>query len=816
MTRLAVRTFSSSPHPDRLSFADVTTTEGRSWVSVSPVAAKRSPRLHARELRQAGDSRGAHRVLLAAGACLSRDEADLTELLLAMLGTDEFKGPRERLEAMADILWAAPTGKSKAAFSILLTACAREAARVSDNSSVKRDVILATARSIWLEMTERGYVGPPDPRAAALMYRVCGDCRDLQLAREVRAQTRDPALSLSETDGNESTETATAAYILCLGRCGRSYEAELLYFSSHMAKHRSSDKVLSALFQAHLASNKISRAESLIAMHGSSFLNVQSCNAFVKQCALLRLHETSLTFVDRMARSDETGFPRPNAGTYNLLLKGLSAGTGTEDREVAADRALLVVEDMKRLGIAPTTVTYNTVIRSLVFRNQVNNAMELYEKMDSPNRITFSHLMQGAANTGDVNLARKVLNELKQAGERPNYGFCKSLLEVVARVEGVEAAFDQAKVISQQFADVLVFGDVGGQEAVRMALISACGKIKDLPRAFAALRAKLNDRNDSAGSLAPLYVATVLMQVCLDCGAPGQALEVFSSVKAAGVPPNFEVYESLIFGLASHVRATISAAADEDGLGRGASARSDLEVFAHGRNWSDDTQQRGHWHYSPSPHDIVRIAVELLREMHDVGAARAGRQAAYMYNTLMTAAACVGDFELALQIFNKMCRHNNPGVIYVARGEGGASTKDFVPQSKAFAGLESTLGADTSDETRDRESLSALVATGMFESSYEFPAATTGTYNAMMAAAWRNGEPLFAFQVFDTMQIDRINEPNAATLALLADIALTEDAIPIEAQETLLTCLDRCTHVPPSLASNRVRLRQKLLALRWS
>lgn len=695
-----------------------TVHEGVSWACVAPRSALAHPRHLSRDLRHRGSPEEALQTLELAGALHSRHDADLLELLLAQLETTRFKGARERLNAMSDTLWRSPTAKSRAAFAVALTACAREAAR--DNTA-SHAFVLDKARTFWGALLALG--APPDS-AVALMFRISGDCRSLPDVRSVRTQA-----------GELMSERVFAAYLLALGKCGRSSDAEVEFFSASGKKHRGADGVLAALFRAHVASSRIARAEQMLAVHGCDFLMVAACNAFVRQCAMLQLHKRALDFVGRMR--EEKGFPRPNAGTYNLLLKALCAGTGTEDRAVAADRALALVDQMNSDGIAATTVTYNTLIRTLVLRAHVRDALRLYRKMPSPNRITFSHLMQGAADARDAVLARALLAALHQKKERPNYGFCKSYLETIARVDGLDAAFESARELSHNYAHILVFGDVGGREAVRMALMAACGKVHNLTRAFEALRFDLGP--DTAGALAPLYTATVLMQVCIECGALGRAIEVFESLKLADVKPNFEVYESLIYGLASHARLN---GVDDDGA--------------------------------------LARATDLVREMHSNGCARSCRQAAFLYNTLIAAAGRVGDFELGLQIFNKMSRHTNPGVVYIGQGE----------------------------ESERRR--------GMFVDALQFPTATIGTYNSMIDTAWRCGSAPYAFQVYDMLVADRINEPNAATYNLLADIALFAADVDIEALQRLLKDLDRVAFVPEGVAKKRVQLRQKVLALRWS
>lgn len=721
---------------------------------------------------------------------------------------------------MLHALQISPADKPRPVFNVILSACLKEASLVSDNSSVKRDLVLTTALQVWDQLIHTN--SSPGHRNVALIYRILGLCNDLPSARRIRRQINDPILELHPSPNHSltSSEEAIAAFILCLGQCGRASEAEALYFSPLHATHRTSDKVLVALFQAYVAARRISKAEALISMFGSGFLTLPSCNAFIKQCASLRMHETALAFLERMTRSDQTNFPAPNARTYNLLLRGLSAGSGAEDRDVAADRAMAVVEEMKRQGIEPTTVTYNTVIRSLVFRDQVLEAFNLYRTMQAPNRITFSHLMQGAANIADLRLANEVYASLVQAKERPNYGFCKSYLEIVARVQGIDVAFTEAVRISEELGEVLVFGDVSSQEVIRMALISACGKVGDLSAAFEGLKLELKGDKGGPGDLAPLYVATVLMQVCLRCAEPGKALEVFYSLKAANLTPNFEVYESLIYGLSSYVRSTGSqyssindsydgsfeqGDSNEDSLrGRPKTGVRPREAGINGIRSGDAVgSHSAHECIQFSPQDALRTAVQLLCEMHSSKQARTARQAAYVYNALITAAAEMGDLDLALQIFNKMSVQNNRGVVYFSADSVGERVH--------------VSGEEESHRGELHERLATLVSTGMFENGFEFPAATVGTYNSVIDAAWRGGEPWFSFQVFEMMQTDRITEPNAATLSLLADIALSEaSGLGAERLRMILRELDKVKILSKEVSRKRVRLRQKLVAMRWS
>lgn len=660
----------------------------------------------------------------------------------------------------------------RSAYNTILLSCAREALHLTQNSSTTKHFILDTATQVWKKLPLISY------HTTALMYKICGRCNQLSLAHQIRSETNDPQIftSSNSTQPNNSTPEATAAYILALGNCRRAGEAEQLYFSHPFQHFRSNPRILSALFQSYIASDLISKAESLIAINGPVFLTVQACNAFVNKCTQLRLQSTALHFVHRMTQSTHSTFPPPNARTYNLLLRGLSSHIDTEDAQFTADRALAILDQMNHQKIQPTTVTCNALIRSFISQQQIDKAMALFHRMQTPNRITFSHLMQAAATTRDVPLAQQLLFELEKAHERPNYSFIKSYLEVVAHANGVKDAFREATSLAKRFGDLVVFGDVGSAEAIRMALMYACGTVGDVDAAFEAFRVPIGD--DERGHLAPLYVCTVLMQVCLQCGEHVRALEVFDSLGEAGIKPNFEVYESLIYGLASYVSKMaykdheLQDSIDEQRAQVGLNDEKNLSIEKH-------RQGRGQEQLLDVTQCVAMI-VELIREMHANGMARTSRQAAFVYNTVVAAAAAADNLELALQIFNKMTKGQNRDVIYVARKEG-------------------------EDNRR-----------GIFESEFEFPAATVGTYNSMMYAAWKCGFPVMSFEMFEVMLADRTAEPNGATLSLLTDIGLKEAELGTKWLMVLLRMLDKKTDVSESLGSKRVRLRQKLVALRWS
>lgn len=755
------------------------------------------PRDHAKQLRLAGNFRQAHRVLRNPTADHIHAEDDLHEYLTILLHSDEFTHPRDRLNLMFNALSSMhPKLISKQAYQLILMACAREATFVTDISPLKREYILRAAVAVWNRILTFDKV--PDPRSLSLMYQISGDCNDLEMVRSLRSLSNIPS-SRNEVPSASDIDPI-AAFILSLGKLGRAQEAEQLYFSPSNRSIRTSPVILQALFEAYLSSNRVSKADSLISMYGSWFLTIHCCNAFVKQCASLRLYNTAMDFLTRMTHSEGTGFPLPDASTYNLLLHGLcTPPSGSDERDVSTEKALFIVDLMKKQGIEPTIVTFNNLIRSFVARGEVQEALSLCLSMKNPDSISFIYLMQGAADSCDLTVAEKVLKLLRQSQEQPKYRFFKSYLEVVARINGPADALSEARKLLAEFNHVSFLDDVGNEEAMRMALIHACGKANDLGAAFNALGDELAvTKDENRGELTPLYIATVLLQACLDCRALGQALEVFHSLRAVGLLPNFEVYESLINGLCLHVRDSVWLhAKSNDSL---PSVTAAVDVVAYPKQEDDAiSNDDGIQTQSDVPSGVSRmevfdVALSLVREMHASGEARSHRKASYMYNTLIGAAAAADQWEVSEEIFRRMTRHRS------------------IEESAEYKLGEVKYGRKRNGTERESDAVRKRKG-GVLIDCENVPRASVSTYNAMIAAAWRCGRKGCIMRVFEQMQADRDMEPNASTLSLLADISLA-GGLPPDSLRTILRVLDR-SMLSERLARKRVQLRKKVLGIRW-
>lgn len=650
--------------------------------------------------------------------------------------TDEFKSPGERLSILEDILLESPACEGTRHMLMMLKACFREARRVGENTGVKKEMILRLVRRIWNVLRDRKVEGG----CLALLYRICGECRDSKFLDEIQATTHTPALRNRNSD-----ERVLCAYIEALGKLGRSHEAERLYFSGLSQGHvsgRDDERIVRALFESFTHANKISKAQALIAMYGARFLSTASCNHLISSCSTLRLHKLASDLVQKMSRHEDTNFPRPNARTYNLLLKCICNSTPTTG---SGDLIAGIVRRMKADKIAPTTATYNTIIRSLVSQGMTKEAVRLLGRMQTPNRGTYNHLMHAAYKCGDDVLAGELLRHMDEKKQDANYAVVKWYLCTMACTHGVERVFEEGHKLAKRFANVIVFGDVGVSEAVRMGVISACASAGNVEGCFRAVKERFG--NGERGEMGCLYVGTTLLQACMECEETYRGWEVFCSMKCAGVQLNFETYESIIYGLALHARRV-------------------------------------------GDSDVLDVCIRLMRDMYDDDSGRGCVQASYVYNTVISAAGSVGRVDIAGDMWRLMSSDTSRTALYISTDTQGCTQR---PASRAPA----------------KKGACDILA------GLQLPPATTGTFNATLHALSRNERWEECLRVADYMTGDAGIQADRRTWSILADVCLCVD-VDMDRLQMVLRGLDGLRDGLSDVETRkRIRLRQRLVALRW-
>lgn len=126
---------------------------------------------------------------------------------------------------------------------------------------------------------------------------------------------------------------------------------------------------------------------------------------------------------------DDAGI-QPDVVSYNILIDGCilvddSAG------------ALSFFNEMRARGIAPTKISYTTLMKAFAYSGQPKLAHRVFNEMENDPRvkvdlIAWNMLVEGYCRLGLVEEAKKVIQKMKESGFHPDVGTYGSLANAIA------------------------------------------------------------------------------------------------------------------------------------------------------------------------------------------------------------------------------------------------------------------------------------------------------------------------------------------------------------------------------------------------
>ncbi|RCV26885.1 hypothetical protein SETIT_5G281100v2 [Setaria italica] len=121
---------------------------------------------------------------------------------------------------------------------------------------------------------------------------------------------------------------------------------------------------------------------------------------------------------------------QPGVVTYNILMDGCVL---TDD----SAGALAFFNEMRSRGIAPSTVSYTTLMKAFAMSGQPKMAHKVFEEMERDSRVTvdraaWNMLVEGYCRLGLVETAKQVVERMKERGVQPDVATYGSLAKGVA------------------------------------------------------------------------------------------------------------------------------------------------------------------------------------------------------------------------------------------------------------------------------------------------------------------------------------------------------------------------------------------------
>jgi len=223
-----------------------------------------------------------------------------------------------------------------------------------------------------------------------------------------------------------------------------------------------------------------------------------------------------------------------NTVIYSTILKGFTLSKQPE-------RVDQVYQEMKALGIACNTISFNTMIDANCRTGRMDRAEQLFADLEasgSPDVVTYSTMVKGYCMSGDIDKGFAVLRKMLASGRHdPDEILFNSLLDGCARQHRVDEALGLVEEMHKHH--------VQPSNYTLSILVKLLGRSRRLQQAFTMVE----DTCKRFDFQANIHVYTCLLQACIQNRQLTRALELHDSmITQAGVQPDQKTYSVLARG----------------------------------------------------------------------------------------------------------------------------------------------------------------------------------------------------------------------------------------------------------------------------
>ena len=243
-----------------------------------------------------------------------------------------------------------------------------------------------------------------------------------------------------------------------------------------------------------------------------------------------------------LAEMTRIGVPA-NRVTYNILLKGYC-------QQLQIDKAKELVREMVHdAGIVPDVVSYNTLIDGCILVDDSAGALTYFNEMRArgiaPTKISYTTLMKAFALSGQPKLANKVFEEmLRDPRVKVDLVAWNMLVESYCRLGLVEEAKKTVQRMRENgfYPNVATYGSL----ANGIALARKPGEALLLWNEVKERCAVKEEEEKSNSSPPPLKpdegLLDTLADICVRAAFFRKALEIVACMEENGIPPNKTKY----------------------------------------------------------------------------------------------------------------------------------------------------------------------------------------------------------------------------------------------------------------------------------
>jgi pentatricopeptide repeat protein len=390
------------------------------------------------------------------------------------------------------------------------------------------------AMEVFEEVRQTGFT-PSEPLMTALIS-LCAESRHVQMAEHVlkyasskhghaslaiysammkvygHARLYDKTCDLYETMRKDGVKPDTVVYGSLIKAAVESGRLEL---ARHLFRESGNPDLLNcmSLIRAAGRERDVPKALELLEELEAAPLTIDATayNCVLEVCVASGHREAAEGLLRRMEAKGQV-----DVVSYNTYLKILFAG-GSRGEVVD------VLQAMRSRGLRPNAVTYNSLVKDAVMRQDLKGAWKLIAEMEQenikPDAFTCSILMKGVKHTSCPEDVDNIINLIHRAKVTPDEVLVNCLLDACVRLRNIP----RLTQVLEQFKST---GVVPSLHACAM-LIKAYGHSRRLDKAWALWRELTVDRKVTPSE----EVFASMVDACLASGDLENAIAVFREMK---------------------------------------------------------------------------------------------------------------------------------------------------------------------------------------------------------------------------------------------------------------------------------------------
>ncbi|CAA7012999.1 unnamed protein product [Microthlaspi erraticum] len=295
-------------------------------------------------------------------------------------------------------------------------------------------------------------------------------------------------------------------------------------------------------------------------------------SAFVKAGLMDRARQV-------LAEMARMGVPA-NRITYNVLLKGYC-------KQLQIDKAEDLLREMAEdAGIEPDVVSYNIIIDGCILIDDSAGALSFFNEMRTrkiaPTKISYTTLMKAFAMSGQPKLANRVFDEMmRDPRVKVDLIAWNMLVEGYCRLGLIE---DAKRVVSRMkengfYPNVATYGSLANGVSVARKPGEALLLWKEIKE---RCEVKKREEGDSSEPYPPMLkpdegLLDMLADICVRAAFFKKALEIIACMEENGIPPNKTKYKKIYVEM--HSRMFTSKHASQARIDRRVERKRAAEAF---------------------------------------------------------------------------------------------------------------------------------------------------------------------------------------------------------------------------------------------